>query len=59
MLGTTEKQRLLERRRRKVADNINIDFTELGRDRVDWIRVAQDTDLWRALADTIMNFAVS
>jgi hypothetical protein len=40
-------------------DNIKIDLTEIGRDDMDWIDVAQDRDQWRALVNTVMNLRVA
>jgi hypothetical protein len=35
-------------------DNIKIDLTEIGCNGMDWIDLAQDTDQWRALVNTVM-----
>jgi hypothetical protein len=40
------------------VDSIKIDFGEIGWDSVDWIDLAQDTDKWRALVNTMMNLRV-
>jgi hypothetical protein len=40
------------------VDNIKIDFREIGRDGVDWIKLAQERDHWRALVNTVMNLQV-
>ena len=39
-------------------DNIKMDLEEVGRGRGDWMELAQDTDRWRALVSTIMNFRI-
>jgi hypothetical protein len=39
-------------------DNIKIDLIEIGWDGMDWIDLAQDTDKWRALVNTVMNLRV-
>jgi hypothetical protein len=39
-------------------DNIKIDLREIGWDGVDWIDLAQDTDRWRALVNTVMKIRV-
>jgi hypothetical protein len=39
-------------------DNIKIDRREIGWDGVDWIDLAQDTDRWRALVNTVTNLRV-
>jgi hypothetical protein len=50
-----EGRRLLERPRRRWEDNIKIDIKAIGWERVDWIDLAQDSDRWWALVDTLMN----
>jgi hypothetical protein len=39
-------------------DNIKIDLREIGWDDVEWIGLAQDSDKWRALVNTVMNLRV-
>jgi hypothetical protein len=39
-------------------DNIKMDFREIVWDGMDWIDLAQDRDLWRALVNTVMNLRV-
>jgi hypothetical protein len=34
---------------------MKMSFKEICLEGVDWIRVAQDMDKWRALANTVMN----
>jgi hypothetical protein len=50
-----ERKRPLGRTRPRWEDNINMDLQEVGCEGMDWIDVAQDTDRWRALANTVMN----
>jgi hypothetical protein len=38
--------------------HIKIDLREIGWDGVDWIDMAQDTDQWRALVNTVLNLRV-
>jgi hypothetical protein len=38
--------------------NIRMDLREMGWGGVDWIRLAQDRDRWRALVNAIMNLQV-
>jgi hypothetical protein len=40
-----------------LVDNIKIDIGEIGweREEIDWISLAQDTNKWRALVNTVMN----
>jgi hypothetical protein len=45
--------------RHRLKDNIKTGLRERERGRMDWIDVAQDTDRWRALVNTVTNFRVS
>jgi hypothetical protein len=58
LVGTPEGKRPLGRPRRRWVDNIKIDLREIGWDGVDWIDLAQDSDQWRALVNTVMNLRV-
>jgi hypothetical protein len=40
------------------VNNIRMNLGEIGWDGVDWIDVAQDTDRWRALVNTVINLRV-
>jgi len=42
--------------RRRWEDNIRIDLREKWWEAVEWIRLAQDRDQWRALVDTVIIF---
>jgi hypothetical protein len=35
-----------------------MEFRKIGWEVVDWFHLAQDTDQWRALVDTVMNLQV-
>jgi hypothetical protein len=37
--------------------NIKMDLKEVGWEGVDWIHLAQNNHEWRALLNTVMNFA--
>jgi phage-related protein len=37
---------------------IKMNLREIGWDGVDWIDMAQDRDLWRALVNTVLNLRV-
>jgi hypothetical protein len=54
----SERNRPLGRTRCRWEDNIKVDITEIGYGVVDWIHMAQDRDLWRALVNTVMNLQV-
>jgi hypothetical protein len=59
VVGKPEKKRLLGRHRHSWDDNIRMDLREVGLEVVDWIRLAQDWDQWRALVNTVMNLRVA
>ena len=46
------------RPRRRWEDNIKMDLREVGGGCGDWMELAQDRDMWRALVSTVMNFWV-
>jgi hypothetical protein len=39
----------------KLEDNIQMDVRETGWGDIDWIHLAQNSDKWRALVNTVMN----
>jgi hypothetical protein len=41
-----------------MEDNIRIDHRETGRERMDWIHLAQDRNKWWAVVNTAMNLRV-
>jgi hypothetical protein len=49
----------LARLRCKAEDNVSLDVRETGWEVVDWIRVAEDRDCWRAFLNTVMNIRVA
>jgi hypothetical protein len=53
----TEGWNLLERGRRTLEDNIKMDLGEVGWG-VNWIDLAEDRDIWRAVVIAIMNLCV-
>jgi hypothetical protein len=55
LVGKLKWKRTLGRPRRRWEDNIRMDLTEIGWERVDWVQ----WDQWRALANTVMNLRVS
>ena len=58
LVGKPEGKRPVRRPRRRWEDNIKMDLEELGRGCGNWMGLAQDTDRWRALVSTVMNFRV-
>jgi hypothetical protein len=54
-VGNPEGRRPLERPMHRWVINIIMDLGEIGWDGVDWIRLAQDRDKWRALVNSVMN----
>ena len=49
----------LGRPRSRWQDNIKMDLQEVGYDGMDYIDVAQDRDMWRALVNAVMNLRVT
>jgi hypothetical protein len=58
MVGKPEGKRPLGTPRRRWVDNIKMDLGVRGWDGVDWIDMAQDSDQWRALVNTVMKLRV-
>jgi hypothetical protein len=58
LVGKPEGKRTLGRQRRKWIYNIMMDLLEIGLGVVDWIRLAQDRYMWRALVNAVMNLQV-
>jgi hypothetical protein len=44
--------------RRRCEDNVKLDLREIGWENVDWIRLTEDGDQWRAFVNTVMNLRV-
>jgi hypothetical protein len=55
LVGKPEGKRPLERARRRWEDGIRMDLREIGLGGVDWIRLSQDRDRWRAVVCAVMN----
>jgi hypothetical protein len=53
-----EGKRPFERPRCRWEDGIRMDLREIGLGDVDWIRLAQDRDRWRAVVSAVMNLQV-
>jgi hypothetical protein len=58
LAGKPEGKRPLGRPRRRWEDEIRKDLREIGLGGVDWIRLAQDRDRWRAVVSALMNLRV-
>jgi hypothetical protein len=58
LVGKPEGKRPLKRPRRRWEDNIKMDLQEVGCGGKDWIGLAQDRDMWRALLDAVINLRV-
>jgi hypothetical protein len=58
LVGKHEGKRPLGRPRRGWEDGIKMNLREIGLGGVDWIRLAQDRDWWRAVVSAVMNLWV-
>jgi hypothetical protein len=58
LMGKPEEKRPLGRPRRRWEDGIRMDLRETGWGSVDWIQLAQDSDRWWAIVNTVMNLRV-
>jgi hypothetical protein len=58
LVGKPEGKRPLGRPRHRWEDGIRMDLRETGLGGVDWIRLAQDRDRWRAVVSAMMNLRV-
>jgi hypothetical protein len=58
LVGKPEGKKPLRRPRRRCEDEIRMDLREIGLGGVDWIRLAQDRDRWRAVVSVVTNLRV-
>jgi hypothetical protein len=58
LVGKPEGKRPLGRPRRRWEDGIRMDLRDIGLGYVDWIRLVQDRDRWRAVVSAVMNLRV-
>jgi hypothetical protein len=58
LVGNPERRRPLGRPSRRWEDGIRMDLREIVLRGVDWIRLAQDRDRWRAVVNAGMNLRV-
>jgi len=55
LVGKNEGKIQLGRPWRRWEDNITMDLHEMACGGMDWIKLAQDRDRWRALVNAVMN----
>jgi hypothetical protein len=58
LVGKPEGKRPLGRPRRRWEDGIRMDLREIAWRGVDWIRLAQDRNRWRAVVNAVMSLRV-
>jgi hypothetical protein len=58
LVGKPEGKRPLGRPRGRWEDGIRMDLREIDLRGVDWIRLSQDRDRWRAVVSAVMNLQV-
>ena len=58
LVGKPEGKTLLGRPKRRWKDIIKMDLQEVGCGIMDWIELAQDRYMWRALVTAVMNLRV-
>jgi hypothetical protein len=58
LVGKPEGRRPLGRPRRRWEYGIRMDLREIGLGVLDWIRLAQERDQWRAVVSAVMNLRV-
>jgi hypothetical protein len=58
LVGKPEGKRPQGRPRRRWEDGIRMDLREICLGGVDWIRLSQDRDRWRAVVSAVMNLRV-
>jgi hypothetical protein len=58
LVGKPNGKRPLGTPRRRWEYNIKMDFQKIVLGGMNWIHVAYDRDMWRALVNAVMNFRV-
>ena len=58
IVGKPEGERPLGRPGRRWEDNIKMDLQDVGGGCGDWMELARDRDMWRALVNTVRNLRV-
>jgi hypothetical protein len=59
LVGKPQGRRPLERSKRRWLNNIRMNVVEVGWGDVDWIGLAQDSDRWRSLVNSVLNLRVA
>jgi hypothetical protein len=57
-VGKPQEKRPMGRPRLRWEDDFKVDLQEVGRGVMDWIELAQNRDMWRALVNAVMNLRV-
>ena len=57
-MGKREGEIPLGRPRHRWEDNMKMDLQEVRCGGMDWIELAEDRDMWRALVNAVMNLRV-
>jgi hypothetical protein len=57
-VGKPEGKRSLGRPRHRWEDSVKTDLREIGWGGMDWIHLAEDRDMWRALVNMVVNLRV-
>jgi hypothetical protein len=55
LVGKPEGKRQLKRTRCRWKDNIEMSFGEICLGGIDWIKLAEDRNQWRAVANMVIN----
>jgi hypothetical protein len=58
LVGKPDGRRPFGRCRRGWEDDVKIDHKEVGLESLEWINLAQDRDLCRAVVNTVMNLGI-
>jgi hypothetical protein len=58
LVGKPERKGPLGRPRRRWVDDIKMKLGEVGWGDVDWIGLAQDKNMWRALVNLVLSLGV-
>ena len=58
LVAKPEGKRPLGRARLRWEDNIKMDLQEVGCGVMDWIKLGEDRDRWRALVNAVINLRV-